>query len=234
MAAFPQVPAAWRPLLEPVLESPEGEALRQAWAVAHARGTEVLPPASDVFAALALVAPQDVRVVIVGQDPYPTPGHAHGLAFSYRGPGALPRSLRNIFAEMERDLGAEAFAASEASGDLRGWASQGVLLLNAVLTVQSGRAGAHRAWGWQHLTRAVLAHLAARTERIVFVLWGRQAERQLRGVDLDAAHVVLRAGHPSPLSVRYFSGCGHFSQIQAHVRGAPIAWCAHLPTGPRA
>ncbi len=184
----------------------------------HEAGHPVLPPRDAIFAALNAVEPDAVRLVILGQDPYPTPGHAHGLAFSYRGDGALPRSLRNIFAEVEEDTG----ATMTGSGDLTPWARQGVLLLNAVLTVRAGEAGSHRRRGWEAVTDAVIAHLAASDQPRVFLLWGNDARKKARL--LEVPHVVLEAGHPSPLSVRYFRGCRHFSRANTALGEDVVDW----------
>ena len=211
--------SAWAPVVGDVLAAPVGVRLQAFLDGEEEAGHEVLPPRAEVFAALEAVPPAAVRVVIVGQDPYPTPGHAHGLAFSYRGQGALPRSLRNILAEVEADTGA---APAARSGDLTPWARQGVLLLNTVLTVRAGEAGSHRGRGWEAVTDAVLAHLAAGRRRVVFVLWGGEARRK-RAL-LGQRHPVLEAGHPSPLSVRHFRGCGHFRQINACLSARPIDW----------
>ena len=212
-------PPAWREALDDVwahaLDSGLGSFLEHE----HAAGHAILPPPARIWAALEAVAPADVRVVLVGQDPYPTPGHAHGLAFSYRGDGALPRSLRNIQREIEEDVGIEAHPTR---GDLSPWAAQGVLLLNTVLTVRAGEAGAHRRKGWETVTDAVLRHLAARPDPIVFLLWGNEARKKRRLV--EAPHVVLEAGHPSPLSIRHFRGCRHFSRTNALLSGPPIDW----------
>jgi uracil-DNA glycosylase len=211
--------AAWRAALGGVLAGPGFQSLEAFLAEERAAGQEILPRQEDVFAALNAVAPEAVRVVILGQDPYPTPGHAHGLAFSYRGAGPLPRSLRNIQVEIEEDVGVPA---DPACGDLSGWARQGVLLLNTVLSVRAGEAGSHRRRGWEGITDAVLETLAARPAPIVFLLWGGDARKKRRL--LGARHPVLEAGHPSPLSIRYFRGCRHFSQANALVSGAPVDW----------
>ena len=211
--------AAWRRVLEEVLDPEVWRRLEDFLAAERAAGFEVLPPASQIFAALDLVEPQDVRVVILGQDPYPTPGHAHGLAFSYRGRGSLPRSLGNIFREIESDLGC---APLVSGGDLAPWAGQGVLLLNTVLTVRAGEAGSHRRRGWEAVTDAVLASLSAGPKPLVFLLWGNEARKKKRL--LDEHHAVLEAGHPSPLSVRYFRGCRHFSRTNAVLADPPIRW----------
>ncbi|MEM8741519.1 MAG: uracil-DNA glycosylase [Pseudomonadota bacterium] len=206
---------------------------------------EVLPATDRIFAALAGMPPDKVRAVILGQDPYPTPGHATGLAFSVPRDTRLPRSLANIFAEMEADLGAR-----PASGDLSGWADQGVLLLNTVLTVPAGVARGHARLGWQRLAAQVLSELSARPT--AFVLWGRDAQAfrpsiapaQDRAQDHaqdqtrdraqtrppDTAHLIVESAHPSPLSAqRGFFGSRPFSRINAWLaaRGEPpIAWTA--------
>lgn len=210
----------WREVLAPALASDGYAELLAFLAEERDAGAHVLPAEEHVFAALELVPPEAVRVVIVGQDPYPTPGHAHGLAFSYRGDGALPRSLRNILMEIESELGVT--ASPDGGGDLTAWANQGVLLLNTVLTVRAGEAGSHRRRGWEAVTDAVLTHLADQSRPIVFVLWGGEARKKKRL--LGSNHVVLEAGHPSPLSIRHFRGCGHFSAINQALDGPPIDW----------
>jgi uracil-DNA glycosylase len=193
-----------------------------------AAGHQLLPPAADVFAALALTPPQAVRVVILGQDPYPTPGHAHGLAFSVRDGVAIPRSLRNIFKELEADLG----IAPPRSGSLLPWARQGVLLLNACLTVEAGAAGAHRGLGWDRLAEEVVRHVSNRSPAAVFMLWGADAQRK-RGLIDEARHLVLATAHPSPLSARRgFFGSRPFSLANAWLRERgreEVEWGAHPP-----
>lgn len=181
----------------------------------------VLPPAPQVFAALETCAPNDVRVVILGQDPYPTPGHAHGLAFSVD-PDVrpLPRSLGNIFKELQNDIGA-----MPPNGDLRFWAEQGVLLLNDVLTVPAGDARGHRRLGWQTLVPQVLELLADRPR--AFVLWGNDARAHAPRL-AGHGHLILESAHPSPLSARRgFFGSRPFSTVNAWLkeRGQqPINW----------
>lgn len=169
----------------------------------------VLPPADQVFSALEMTQPQATRVVIVGQDPYPTPGHAHGLAFSVNPEVTpLPRSLGNIFRELRDDTGS-----APANGDLRPWARQGVLLLNTALTVPAGAAGGHMTLGWAELARQVLAHLSDRPR--AFVLWGGHAQQLGRAVTGDE-HLRIETAHPSPLSARRgFFGSRPFSRINA-------------------
>jgi len=182
---------------------------------------DVLPPAPQVFAALELTQPDDVRVVILGQDPYPTPGHAHGLAFSVEPEvRRLPRSLNNIYKEMQDDLGA-----CPQDGDLRPWARQGVLLLNTALTVPPGSAGGHMKLGWDQLARQVLAALDDRPR--AFLLWGRPAQKLAAGVDPER-HLKIETAHPSPLSARRgFFGSKPFSRVNTWLesQGEPaISW----------
>lgn len=188
----------------------------------------VLPPAHQVFAALERVAPAQVRVVILGQDPYPTPGHAHGFAFSASAAThPLPRSLANIFKEMRSDLGA-----APAQADLRFWADQGVLLLNTALTVRAGHPGSHAKLGWDHLTRQVLDHLSD-TPR-AYLLWGAHAQKAARDVD-PGPNLKIETAHPSPLSARRgFFGSRPFSRVNAWLQDhghQAIKW-ANPPEAP--
>ncbi|MBT54641.1 MAG: uracil-DNA glycosylase [Mameliella sp.] len=185
------------------------------------RDAQVLPPAPQIFAALEACPPQATRVVILGQDPYPTPGHAHGLAFSVE-PDVrpLPRSLTNIYKEMQEDLGA-----IPPNGDLRFWAEQGVLLLNTALTVEAGKAGVHAKLGWSRLTEQVLAALSDQPR--AFLLWGAHAQgfaKHITGPD----HLILTSPHPSPLSARRgFFGSRPFSRINDWLKDGgqtPINW----------
>lgn len=190
-------------------------------------GAQVLPPPAELFNALTLTAPDAVKVVILGQDPYPTPGDAHGLAFSVNRETAPPRSLRNIFRELAEDLGVDAPQTCRLSG----WASQGVLLLNAALTVEAGNAGAHRKFGWDALADEIVASLAAGDSPVVFMLWGADARKFAPLVlarDAAQRHLVIESAHPSPLSARRgFFGSKPFSRannfLQANGR-APIDW----------
>lgn len=180
----------------------------------------VFPPDPLRFAALEAVRPEKVRVVILGQDPYPTLGHANGLAFSVAADVALPRSLANIFAEMRSDIGT-----APVSGDLRFWARQGVLLLNTALSVPEGNAGGHAKIGWAPLIDQILDRLS--DQPCAFVLWGAKAQDRARD-HLRAAHFVIRSAHPSPLSARRgFFGSRPFSQVNNWLesRGdCPIDW----------
>lgn len=186
-------------------------------------GQQILPSAHNLFAAMAGLTPADVRVVILGQDPYPTPGHAHGLAFSYLGCGALPRSLGNIFRELASDTGCPA----PVRGDLTPWARQGVLLLNTALSVRAGAAGSHEKLGWNALADQALALVSASAAAAVFVLWGAKAQARAGLID-TRKHLVLESAHPSPLSARRgFFGSKPFSTanrwLAAHGQ-TPVNW----------
>jgi uracil-DNA glycosylase len=186
-------------------------------------GAHVLPPPGDIFNALTLTSSAAVRVVILGQDPYPAPGDAHGLAFSVRPGVAVPRSLRNICNELSADLGLP----PPASGSLESWARDGVLLLNACLTVEAGRAGAHRGLGWEALSDQVIIQLSARDAGVVFMLWGADAQKKRPLID-ESRHHVIATAHPSPLSARRgFLGSRPFSRanawLEARGRGA-VDW----------
>ena len=181
----------------------------------------ILPPEAERFAALDLTPPEAVRVVILGQDPYPTPGHAHGLAFSVEPDvSPLPRSLSNIYTELRDDLGV-----MRVNGDLRGWARQGVLLLNTCLTVPAGDAAGHARLGWQRLAEEVLH--AVSTRPTAFLLWGGHAQK-LRPHIRAGDHLVVETAHPSPLSARRgFFGSRPFSRVNAWLaaRGSPaVVW----------
>ncbi|QFS83373.1 Uracil-DNA glycosylase [Roseivivax sp. THAF40] len=181
-------------------------------AALEAEHRRVLPPSAQIFAALEAARPEDVRVVILGQDPYPTSGHANGLAFSAAsGTHPLPRSLSNIFKELHSDLNV-----SREECDLSDWAAQGVLLLNTALSVPAGTAGGHAKLGWRQLTEEVLVTLSGQPR--AFVLWGAHAQ-SFRPFITGDAHLVLEAPHPSPLSARRgFFGSRPFSRINAWLR----------------
>lgn len=206
---------AWLPLLGGELKQPYFAALVNQ--VDHARASHsVFPPEEEVFRAFSLTPPEKVRAVIFGQDPYHEPGQANGLAFSVRSGVRPPPSLRNIFRELEEDLGCP----PPANGDLTGWASQGVLLLNAVLTVSAGEANSHRDFGWQTFTDAVAQSLASLPQPLAFVLWGAQAQKKADAVQNSPyPRLILKAPHPSPLSARRgFFGSRPFSQINDFLR----------------
>ena len=192
--------------------------------VKSAYSTHVCYPAGkDIFKAFESCPFEKVKVVILGQDPYHGPNQAHGLCFSVPEGIAIPPSLVNIFKEIKRDLNRE----FPKSGNLQHWADQGVLLLNATLTVQAHQAGSHQGKGWEAFTDAVIQKLANERQNLVFMLWGAYAIK--KGAMIDAnKHLVLTAPHPSPLSAhRGFIGCGHFSKVNSYLSGkgeSPINW----------
>lgn len=182
-------------------------------------GKKIFPPAPHVFSALALTPFDKVKVVIIGQDPYHGEGQAHGLCFSVQPGTPFPPSLQNIFKELRSDLGIE----FPKNGNLDRWAQQGVLLLNAVLTVEEGKAGSHAGRGWEIFTDRVIAELNARTQGLVFLLWGNFAQKKAAHLDLSR-HTVLTSVHPSPLSAsRGFFGCRHFSKTNEILRQQGMA-----------
>jgi len=199
------LPAEWRDELAPFLDAEATAALGTFVAAEYAAHT-IYPPIEDLFAAYRLCSPAETRVLILGQDPYHGPGQAHGLSFSVRDGVRIPPSLRNIFKELAEDVG----VAPPAAGDLTGWARQGVLLLNAVLTVRAGAAASHAGKGWEAFTDATIRALNARTDRVVFLLWGGYA-RKKAALITNPAHAVLEAGHPSPLNREGFRGVRPFS-----------------------
>ena len=202
-----RVEESWRRLLQPEFDSPYFGELASFVRGAYRSGT-VYPPAGKIFAAFDMTPFDAVRVVIIGQDPDHGPGQAHGLCFSVQPGVEVPPSLRNIYKELESEYPGGGFESR--NGDLGRWARQGVLLLNATLTVAAGRAGSHQGRGWERLTDAAIRLLAERREHLVFMLWGSFAQR--KGAVIDRSrHLVLEAPHPSPLSAfRGFFGCNHF------------------------
>ncbi|MEY3012352.1 MAG: hypothetical protein RIT45_1087 [Pseudomonadota bacterium] len=214
---------SWKARLSDIFETPEMVALRAFLLEEKRRGQVVYPPGAEIFAALDHTPFERVRVVILGQDPYHGPGQAHGLSFSVRRGVPMPPSLQNIFKELGADLGVP----MPRHGELLSWADQGVLLLNASLTVRAHQAGSHADKGWHGFTDRVLQELDQGREGLCFLLWGSHAQRKAGFID-RRRHLVLRAPHPSPLSAhRGFFGCGHFSRVNAWLqeRGdAPIDW----------
>lgn len=203
---------AWTPYLEQELRAPYFAALLQRVGAARAAGT-VYPPEERTFFALTATPPERVRAVILGQDPYHEPGQANGLAFSVRPGIKLPPSLQNIYKELEADLSVPAAK----NGDLTSWARQGVFLLNTVLSVQAHRANAHKDFGWQTFTDAVIAALGSLPQPIAFLLWGAQAQKKA-AIIRESPHprLILESPHPSPLSAyRGFFGSRPFSQVNA-------------------
>ena len=217
-----RIDESWRQVLQPEFDKPYFELLTDF--VRHAYAThQCFPPAKYIFRAFDLCPFDKVRVVIIGQDPYHDVNQAHGLCFSVQDGVPAPPSLVNIYKELNRDLGKPI----PTSGDLTHWAKQGVLLLNATLTVEAHKAGSHQGKGWEELTDAAIQALNNQRSNIVFMLWGSYAQRKGQFIDRHK-HLVLTAVHPSPLSAyRGFIGCGHFSQANNYLQQhglSPIAW----------
>lgn len=215
------LPLAWRRAL------PTGQGRGMAALGERLAGApSVLPPREDWFAAFDTCSPDEVKVLIMGQDPYHGPCQAHGLAFSVRSGVKEPPSLRNILKELRTDVGGGTPGFGQA-GVLSGWAEQGVLLLNRVLTVEDGQAGAHEGWGWEGLTECVVEWAANRERPMVVMLWGKWAQSLAAGF-VGTSHLVLTAAHPSPLSAhRGFFGSKPFSQANAFFRTTgqkPVDW----------
>ena len=212
----------WNPVLRAEFAQPYWADL-QSFVDVERQAGPVFPPAAEVFAALHLTSFADVKVVILGQDPYHGTGQAHGLCFSVRPGTALPPSLRNIFRELHDDLGLEV----PRSGDLTAWARQGVLLLNTTLTVRAGQAASHQGQGWEHFTDQVIRAVDAKPEPVVFILWGAAARRKTALID-TTRHVVIESAHPSPLSARNgFFGSRPFSRANEALVAAgrdPVDW----------
>lgn len=219
----------WNPLLRAEFDKDYWKQLQRFVAEERAR-TAVFPPPEETFAALHLTPFAGVKVLILGQDPYHGPGQAHGLCFSVRKGVALPPSLQNIDKELRADLG----CAIPEGGDLSAWARQGVLLLNAVLTVRARSAGSHANKGWETFTDEVIRTVSAKPERVVFILWGAYARKKKALIDLGR-HTVLESAHPSPLSAHNgFFGSRPFSAANRALTEAgrePVRWCGEAPAG---
>ncbi len=224
----------WRAVVSAFWDGPVGRRLAAHLQERLAAGARIYPP--EPMRALALTPLQTVRVVILGQDPYHGPGQAEGLAFSVAPGVRLPPSLRNIFKELQRDIG----MSMPSSGSLLPWTRQGVLLLNTSLTVEDGQAASHAKLGWETLTDALIAAVAAQASPCVYLLWGAHAQAKAGLIEHTAsAHgreaLVLRANHPSPLSALRppvpFLGCGHFGMAQRwlHARGEALTWALPSP-----
>ncbi|GMV29240.1 MAG: uracil-DNA glycosylase 2 [Rhodanobacteraceae bacterium] len=214
---------SWKERVGGYFDRPDMQALSEFLRNELRAGKVVFPPPRQIFAALDATPFEAVKIVILGQDPYHGPGQAHGLCFSVQPGVAVPPSLRNMYAELQRDLG----FVPPRHGCLTHWAEQGVLLLNAVLTVEQGLAGSHQGKGWEGFTDSVIEALNREREHLVFMLWGSYAQAKGRLID-RRRHLVLTAPHPSPLSAhRGFIGCGHFSKANAYLveHGmAPVDW----------
>lgn len=205
---------SWLQRLRVEFDAEYMQALRQYLQQRHTAGAKIFPAGDDIFAAFSATPFDAVKVVILGQDPYHGEGQAQGLSFSVRPGVRIPPSLQNIYKSLQHDLG----LAPPAHGNLLPWAQRGVLLLNSVLTVEAGQAGAHAGKGWEHFTDAAVNALASEREHVVFLLWGSYAQKKGQFIDRDR-HLVLQAPHPSPLSAhRGFLGCRHFSRANAYLQ----------------
>ena len=219
-----QLDASWKYGLSDFLLSPQMDELRDFLVSEKQAQKEIYPPSSLIFNAFNTTPLEQVKVVILGQDPYHGPNQAHGLSFSVQKGIALPPSLRNIFHELHADMGVEI----PRHGDLTHWAEQGVLLLNSVLTVEAGQPTSHQKRGWENFTDHVIDVLNEQREHIVFILWGAYAQRKGQRIDPNK-HLVLKAAHPSPLAANRggFFGCKVFSKTNNYLKHngiEPIDW----------
>jgi uracil-DNA glycosylase len=218
----PQIDQEWKVVLSEEFQKPYFETLKQ-FLVNEKEKYVIYPPGKNIFEAFNRTPFSKVKVVILGQDPYHGPGQAHGLCFSVPSNVEFPPSLQNILKELAGDLGGE----YPKSGDLSKWADQGVLLLNATLTVRANQAGSHQGHGWEQFTDAAIRILSERHTGLVFMLWGKYAQNKKFLIDIKK-HLVLEAPHPSPLSVyRGFFGCRHFSQANKWLEEngkPPVNW----------
>jgi uracil-DNA glycosylase len=215
---------SWYPALQNEFQKPYMLGLNQFLEQEYEQGTIVYPKPSDVFNAFDLTPFNEVKVVILGQDPYHGANQAHGLSFSVQKGVAIPSSLKNIYKELQADIPGFNIPSH---GDLSSWAKQGVLLLNATLTVRAGEPGSHQKMGWEQFTDKAIEVLSAEKSGLVFMLWGRYAQAKASLID-PTKHVVLTAAHPSPFSAyNGFFGCTHFSKANAYLvkKGEkPIIW----------
>ncbi|MEO6166005.1 MAG: uracil-DNA glycosylase [Chitinophagales bacterium] len=213
---------SWKQLLDGEFQQPYFAALRQFLVEEKSNGQVIYPPGHQIFNAFYLTPFDKVKVVIIGQDPYHGPGQAHGLCFSVADAVASPPSLVNIFKELNTDLGIPI----SKSGNLTKWALQGVLLLNALLTVRANQPASHHNMGWETFTDAVIRTISEKSSGIVFLLWGKFAQEKLALIDTTRHH-ILKAAHPSPFSVTRFFGCKHFSktnELLVKEGKEPINW----------
>lgn len=220
-----QLTNSWKDLLAREAEEPYYKLLETFLERQYKEAT-VYPEKENIFNALQLTDYNDVKVVILGQDPYHGPNQAHGLSFSVEKGQKLPPSLKNMMKELQQDIGCEI----PEHGDLTSWAKQGVLLLNTVLTVQAGKANSHKGQGWEQLTNAIIEHLAKRDQPIVFLLWGKPAQSKRMIIErISDKHIILQSPHPSPLSAhRGFFGSRPYSKANEALLSLgqqPIDWC---------
>lgn len=218
-----EIEAGWKSVLENEFDQAYFDQIKAFILHEKAQGKIVYPPGNLLFNAFNLTPFNAVKVVIIGQDPYHGPGQAHGLSFSVPFGIKTPPSLQNIYKEIEQDLGFPI----PPHGNLETWAKQGVLLLNAVLTVNAGEPASHKAAGWENFTNAVIYHLSKQRNNLVFLLWGRFAQEKELLID-STKHCILKAAHPSPFSAHQgFMGCKHFSKANAYLTAngiAPVSW----------
>ncbi len=217
-----KIEQTWKNALASEFEKPYFASLVRFLHAERQAGRRVFPPGSQIFRAFELTPVQQVKVVILGQDPYHGPGQAHGLSFSVPEGVQAPPSLKNIFKEIETDLGIR----MSGYPNLENWARQGVLLLNAVLTVRCAEAASHSKIGWQEFTDAVIRYISDNCEGVVFMLWGNFARTKSELID-HSRHCVLEAAHPSPLARGAFFGCRHFSKANEYLTSigrTPIDW----------
>ncbi len=216
-----QLPPTWKKVLAPEFDKPYFKALQQ-FVAQERQQHEVFPPENDVFNALKFTPYDQMKVLLLGQDPYHDVGQAHGLCFSVRPGIKPPPSLVNMFKELRDDLG----CTIPNHGCLQGWAEQGILLLNAVLTVRAHEPNSHKDQGWEHFTDAVIRAASARTDPVVFVLWGNYAQKKEKLIDAKK-HTVVKSAHPSPLSAKKFFGSKPFSAVNnalTQLGKTPINW----------
>ena len=217
-----RIEKSWKNALAGEFGKPYFESLVRFLHKEKTKGKRIFPPGSQIFRAFDLTPVDKVKVVILGQDPYHGPGQAHGLSFSVPEGVPAPPSLKNIFKEIETDMGVR----MSGYPNLENWARQGVLLLNAVLTVRSGEAASHSKIGWEQFTDAVIRYVSNNCEGVVFMLWGNFARGKRELID-HSRHCVLEAAHPSPLARGAFFGCRHFSRANAWLAAngkAPVNW----------
>ncbi|MFO0651928.1 MAG: uracil-DNA glycosylase [Polyangiales bacterium] len=221
MSNAPKLPDGWLKALSAEFEKPYWDEL-QTFVAGERKKHQVFPPEDEVFSAFELTPYENVRVVILGQDPYHDDGQAHGLCFSVKPGITPPPSLGNMYKELKADLGCKI----PNNGYLVPWAKQGVLMINAVLTVQAHTPNSHKDHGWETFTDAVIRAVSDRTDPAVFVLWGKYAQKKKKLIDAKK-HVVIEGAHPSPLSVKLFLGSKPFSKVNDALAGlgkAPIDW----------
>jgi uracil-DNA glycosylase len=216
-----EIPAGWQHVLAAETRKPYYAEL-VAFVEQERASHTVLPAREHVYAALEATPHDEVSVLLLGQDPYPTPGHAHGLCFSVLPGVKAPASLRNIYKELNDDLGVPV----PTTGYLMPWARQGILLLNAVLTVRAGAANSHQGKGWETFTDAIIDAVNRKPDPVVFVLWGSYAQKKIKRID-ESRHVIIKGAHPSPLSAKLWFGSKPFSKINAALERngkRPIDW----------